>query len=491
MPRAIQAMAWANPAYVAGMETTSLASSSIDVAYGAEDVNNVIIRKWADAAAGAVNQVKGVKNNSLPKLIEDDVVGLIRGDGWWARERLVSIRDAQENNPSEIERRGRKWADRIISILVDMDHLKITLEDIPNFDQPRWRPLVYRGTELTAADFAKIKRPLLRSVKRQRDVCISLLLRDYVPPTPSSVSNPCYHGPEDITGIFVGKLPAKVFLKVGCKLPVVGQQAAYSSVERTSKEVRLLLQSLHVDHVWSTIRLSLGLTVAFKYWPERAFLAFALSRTCTIVLGAGEAYISFWPKNPVVSDHAAWHLVLSIPTLLRPYINAGWIHYVKGCEKLVKTDYADAMLNWFHNLPKAVKIAVPNETLAKHVMELTRPFLNIANQFESWQSSRDPDNLLLIQRREAWIIHRIKDQHLLDVSNEVLQSFEWKEVVTHGYPMSLKVEGKPKLKVKVQVKQDSGDLYVKHGTRKKTRQRRQLNGILYSPEAIGYLGRHR
>ncbi|KAG8924769.1 hypothetical protein FRC01_011070, partial [Tulasnella sp. 417] len=42
-------------------------------------------------------------------------------------------------------------------------------------------------------DFAKIKGPVLKAVKRQRDIRLSPLLQDLVPPTPSSVANPGYH----------------------------------------------------------------------------------------------------------------------------------------------------------------------------------------------------------------------------------------------------------------------------------------------------------
>lgn len=81
---------WPHPsshlAHVTGLEATSLASKSLDVGDGAEDPNDVIIRHWASSAVAAVHHVKQVKGNSLPKLIEEDVTGLIRGDSWWARE---------------------------------------------------------------------------------------------------------------------------------------------------------------------------------------------------------------------------------------------------------------------------------------------------------------------------------------------------------------------------------------------------------------------
>ncbi|KAG9028669.1 hypothetical protein FS837_003807 [Tulasnella sp. UAMH 9824] len=412
MRDAIQAMAWANPARVAGMEATLLALKSIDVGDRAEDANDVILRSWANSAVAAVHHVKQIKKNSLPKLIKEEVTGLIRGDSWWARERLTSIRNAQEVNRLEAKRQGRKRADRIASMLLDMTHLKFTLEDIPNFDLPRWRPLVYKGTELTAVDFGKIKGPLLKAVKIQRDARLNQLLRNFVPPTPSSVSNPGYHGPEDITGIVVAGLPAKIFLEICMNLDL----ATLSAVEKTCRDVRLLLQSTHADRIWRRIRLSVGLMVRFQDWSERAFLAFAMSRTCDRC-GHMEglhipriAYIICGDCFEMELFNANAHNYKPIKPLVNSmvklsagsYVDAGWVRYVKGCNKLMKASYADAMLHWVCHLPKAVKKAVPDETLAKHVETTTRSFLDIANQCETWRSARDPGCLFLVQRREAW-----------------------------------------------------------------------------------------
>ncbi|KAG9024007.1 hypothetical protein FS837_005533, partial [Tulasnella sp. UAMH 9824] len=212
-PRAIQAMAWVNPAHVAGMEATRLASNAVDIADGAEDPDDIILGKWADAAVAAVHHVREARKDSSITLIEEHLTGLIRGESWWARERLASIRHAQEDNSWEIERQGHKRANRIASMLLEMTHFKFIPEDIPNFAHPHWRPLVYKGTELTAADFASIRAPLLKAVKRRRDVRLGSLLQDYLPPTPSSVSNPGYHGVEPVSGMVFGRIPVRVFLK--------------------------------------------------------------------------------------------------------------------------------------------------------------------------------------------------------------------------------------------------------------------------------------
>ncbi|KAG8922262.1 hypothetical protein FRC00_007635, partial [Tulasnella sp. 408] len=199
-------------AHVAGMEATRLASNAVDTADGAEDPNDIIIREWANAAVATVHHVREIRKESPITLIEEHITGLIRGESWWARERLASVRTAQEDNTWEIERQVPKRADRITSLFLDMKHFKFILEDVPHLGHPGWRRLVYKGTELTAADFASIRPPLLKAVKRRRDVRLALILQDYLPPTPSYVSNPGYHGVEPISGMVVGRILVKVFL---------------------------------------------------------------------------------------------------------------------------------------------------------------------------------------------------------------------------------------------------------------------------------------
>ncbi|KAG9016742.1 hypothetical protein FRB90_002308 [Tulasnella sp. 427] len=276
-PGAIGTITWMNPSRVAGLEGTKLSAEGLEVQDGyTQDKCYIALRQTVQSAVDAISKVVAQKPTSLKELQLQDIKGMIRGEQGRARD-LYAARERQEQNIAEIERLGERRSRRVSPLIMGIRGLKLCENDIPSPAHPTWRHLVYRGEELTEVEWVGIKQRLIQLFKANRNMRLAPVLKAVKPPVPSSVAIPKYAYPGDITHLRPGNLPTNVFLNVCAYLDL----PTVSTLEKASRDTSSVLRSKKANFVWGSIRRSMGLTMSFKDWPEREFLAYCLGRACS------------------------------------------------------------------------------------------------------------------------------------------------------------------------------------------------------------------